>query len=45
MVETDKVGTFFFFCLAMIVMLEERYLRKATDPSQKPISSISDKIS
>jgi O-antigen ligase len=28
MIETDKVGSFFFFSLAMIVMLEERYLTK-----------------
>lgn len=26
MIETDKVGTFFFFCLAMIVSIENRYL-------------------
>ena len=35
MVETDKVGSFFFFCLAMIVSLEERYL-KNTDPVPAP---------
>jgi O-antigen ligase len=26
MIETDKVGTFFFFCLAMLVSLEYRFL-------------------
>jgi len=26
MIETDKVGTFFFFCLAMLVSLEYRYV-------------------
>lgn len=28
MIETDKVGTFFFFCLAMLVSLEYRYVRE-----------------
>jgi O-antigen ligase len=28
MIETDKVGTFFFFCLAMIVSIENRYLQR-----------------
>ena len=32
MVETDKVGSFFFFSLAMIVMLEERYLKPQLKP-------------
>jgi len=31
MVETDKVGSFFFFSLAMIVALEERYLKRGND--------------
>ena len=26
MIETDKIGSFFFFCLAMIVALEHRHL-------------------
>jgi O-antigen ligase len=30
MIETDKVGTFFFFCLAMLVSLEYRYLPRQT---------------
>ncbi len=29
MIETDKVGTFFFFCLAMLVSLEYRYLARS----------------
>jgi O-antigen ligase len=28
MIETDKVGTFFFFCLAMLVSLEHRYVER-----------------
>lgn len=45
MVETDKVGSFFFFCLAMIVMLEERYLRQGPDRSQGRISVTSEDVS
>ncbi len=33
MIETDKVGTFFFFCLAMLVSLEHRYVGKLVPPS------------
>jgi len=31
MIETDKVGTFFFFCLAMLVSLEYRYANRVIE--------------
>ena len=37
MIETDKVGTFFFFCLAMIVAIEERFLPRENPYSGKTI--------